>query len=380
MRGAIIALILHVSIAHSQPKHVPLFVSNGVFVKDTAIAQVLDVWQRYLDSQPDSIYDNPYWNTAEKRRYRQFDLSSDLFYPNLYIAMSTYKPTVLSITSDGPYYKIRTLYSTVTEDTFADPLEIQDVYAKRDGNEFKLYNSLGVKTQSWEHQTIGSITFIYPPYHKCDRGLAVKMSSFADSLARLADTLPIQIDFYFANRLDELKRARGLDYVMGEGNAGGSEGQCWPEERIVFGAGANEWYPHEFVHAYFTKFHNSYFNEGVATMLGGSRGSSLGELIRHGDSLVRHNLGIRFDSLLLHPWQANLDYKTGADYLVGGLLVRMVYDKGGWTLVKQLSKYQWGPNELMRAMKDVFAVSENQYDGFIKEKIREYALKKQNEY
>lgn len=376
MRWASFVLIFWASVCSGQMKPVPVFVSNGVFVRDTTIAHVLDVWEHYLGSRPDSSYDNPYWNSEEKKRYPVFDLASDVLYPSLYILMHTYKPTVLSISQQGVYYKIRTLYSAESDSGFADPVEIEEVYAKREEGGFKLYNALPINTTSWKHKRIGSINFIFPPYHTFDRALAAKMSLFADSVASILNEAPIPVDFYFANTLDELMKARGLDYRMGEGNSTAVGGHAWPEDRMLFGAGTNEWYPHELVHIYFNPKYpksNEYFAEGIAVLLGGTRGRTLHELICHADSLLRSNPSIRFDSLLHSPGNDALDYTTGAHYLVGGLLMKMAFDKGGWPLCKRLLTYGDGPDEVLKAVEDIFGDEPKDFDSFIKKEIHYYA-------
>ena len=361
-----------------QNKRVDVFVSNGVFTADSTISTVLKTWEGYLNSRPDNTYDNPYWNADEKQRYKTFDLSSEVFYPSLYLLMQNYKPTVLSISEVKPYYKIRTIYSSIADSNFADPLAIQEVYAKRENGIFKLYNALPIRTKTWRHETIGSVTFIFPAYHRFNRELAKRMSHFADSLSVLTETEPIPVDFYFADSYDELMKARGLDFQMGEGNASGVSGLSWTDNRIIFGAGTNEWYPHELVHIYFSprypKMH-SYFSEGIATMLGGTRGMSLAQLIDHADTLLKTDTTIRFDSLL-YSWNTNLDYITGAPYLVGGLLIKMALDQGGWPLVKKLLvNYDNTPKGLLQAVKDTFNVRREDYDHFIKQKISEYSAK-----
>jgi hypothetical protein len=270
------------------------------------------------------------------------------------------------------------MYASISDSNFADPLAIQEVYAKRGNGAFKLYNALPIRTKTWRHETIGSVTFIFPSYHRFNRELAKRMSLFADSLSDLAETKPIPVDFYFADSYDELMKARGLDYYLGEGNASGTSGQSWTDNQIIFGAGTNEWYPHELVHIYFCprypKMH-PYFSEGIATMLGGTRGMSLTQLIRHADTLLRADTSIRFDSLL-YSWNINLDYVTGAPYLVGGLLSKMALDMGGWPLVKKLLiNYDNSPDGLLQAVKDTFNVRREDYDHFIKQKISEYSVK-----
>src|ERR1700759_1703466 len=76
------------------------------------IKEVAALWINYLNSKPDSLYDNPYWNNAEKIKYKRFDFSTPYLYklPSKQL-LNYYKPTILSIEKEGEYYEIRTLFS-----------------------------------------------------------------------------------------------------------------------------------------------------------------------------------------------------------------------------------------------------------------------------
>ncbi len=373
----LVSLLLIASPLFGQHRHVEVFVSNGVFKRDSTISEVLETWKSYLNSRPDSEYNNPFWNDAEKSRYMKFDLAKDIFSPNLYALMAGYKPTVMSITDEKPFYKIRTLFASADDSGFADPLAIEEVYAKREGRNFKLFNALPVNTREWSHKTIGSITYIFPPYHTFNDALAKKMSRFADSLSLITQIPSIPVDFYLADSYDELAKARGLDFQMGEGNVRLPSGHAEPDNRIIYGSGINEYYPHELVHVYFGPLYpkaHAYFSEGIATELGGSHGLSLKQLLRRGDSLLTQKPSIHFDSLL-YRFDDQLDYITSATYLVGGLLCQMALDKGSWPLIRRLMKYDNSPESLFKAVDDTFGVKRQDYDLFIKQKISEYAKK-----
>lgn len=45
------------------------------------IEEIATLWTNYLNSQPDQITDNPFWNEEEKALYSDFDLLRNLLYP-----------------------------------------------------------------------------------------------------------------------------------------------------------------------------------------------------------------------------------------------------------------------------------------------------------
>ena len=104
------------------------------------------------------------------------------------------------------------------------------------------------------------------------------MNAFVDSLTTIWNVRPVPTEFYLADDQSDIMRMRGFDFYVGEGYNRGIGGVADITNRMVFGAGQNEFYPHEFVHIYvnplFPKAHN-YFLEGYAALLGGSRGHDL---------------------------------------------------------------------------------------------------------
>jgi hypothetical protein len=362
----------------AQSKGADVLISNGVFLQEPEIKEVCDLWQNYLHSNPDSLYDNPHWNTAEKRQFKNFDLLTQTEIQSIYIYLHYYKPTILSITPEGKYYRIRTLFAMTSDSGFSDPIAITNVYAKRDSGSFRLYNSLPIVTHSWQHHTIGEITFICPPSHTFDEKKARKLSSFVSNMAKELGMPPKPCQYYFANSVDELFHAQGLDYYIGEGNKIAPAGFSDVKNAILYGGGSDEWYPHEFVHLYAMPKYpkaDSYFQEGLAVLLGGSHGHSIDWHIRHADSLLTARKDFNIDSALADSWRfANLDYLTGSEYLFGGLLCKMTMEKGGWPLVKNMMSYGPKPEDgRFKVLNDFFGVERKDSAAFLRKKISDYA-------
>ena len=77
--------------------------------------EIMELWENYLGSQPDSLYDNPFWNSEEKAAYEQFDVLAEYFSPSTYMG---FPARVLSI-SHSPatnHYTIKSMLSYCQED------------------------------------------------------------------------------------------------------------------------------------------------------------------------------------------------------------------------------------------------------------------------
>ena len=366
----------------SQSPHqgIPVFVNNGVFVDDPQVARVVKLYQDYLNSNPDSVYDNPYWNSEEKSRYAIFDLLNiGQVKPSLYKAARAYKPTILSVAQEGDHWRIRTMFASQVDSGFCSPLAITDVLAKEERGGLKLFNVITLNTESWQHHKLGSINFICPPEYPFDQLKAEKLLRFIDSLSTLWNIQPIDVDYYYADRLDQVEQAKGYVYFMGYGNADKPSGRADPKNRIVYSGGLGEFFPHEFVHIYlYPRYPNahSYFHEGYATLLGGSRGASLSELLKNADRYLKVHPDFNIDSLFkLDDPGANLDYTTGAHYAFGGLFCKLAEEKGGFVALKKLFTYPDTSDGFFQALYDTFDVKKGEVGKWVREKVSEYAAK-----
>jgi len=375
LKFAALSIFLSVS-AFGQMKDMNVVVSHGVYLGDPIINEVNNFWVNYLNSRPDSIYNNPAWNAGEKQRYVKCDLlNSWLLAP--YDMMSEYKPTVLGIYPEGEYYKIRTMFSRQTGEGFSDPVAITDIYAKKNGSSFELYNALKINTEKWQHHTVGSITFISPAYHTFDKEAAERLNRFVDSVAKNLGQKTKHVDYYYADTFEELTRARGFAYIKGEGNATHPQGYSEVYNSIVTASGAGEWYPHEFVHIYaFAPYKSAdvMLHEGLATYLGGSHDHSLNWLARRADSVLRVWDDISIDTIFADTRNIAIDYEVGSNYLLGGIIVKEAFEKGGWDLVKKMMSNGPGiAKGRYAALKDLFGVEAKDAGTFLRSKISEYA-------
>lgn len=359
-----------------QQAHVRLYLAPAIDTSNAEVSQVIQLWSDYLNSNPDSLYDNPHWLSAEKFRYKKFDfLNSVYFNPSLYYFLARNKPTVMSVFQADSGYVIRTLLASQTDSGFCRPFCITRVFAKKEDGVFRLCNILPVNTKSWQKEIVGNITFIFPPAHSFNPPLADRMNSFVDSLADIWNIKPFPTEFYLANDLGELMTIRGFDFYVGESYNRGTGGLTDVANRIVYGAGQNEWYPHEFVHVYinplFPNAHH-YFLEGYAALLGGSKGHELSWHMKRIQQHLEEHRDLDLNNLLAFR---HFDAQTDPQYVFGGLLCRLALDKGGLPMLKRLLSFGSEENDFYKAIESVFGVKQQQLNQFIRTTLAEYATR-----
>ncbi len=362
-------IISSVRLSFGQTQKIKVFINPGIDSNNLQIHSIIKTWEAYLNSNPDSSYDNPYWLQSEIKKYKSFDLLNHAwFYPSLYYLMQYFKPSILSISEKKDFYVIRTIFanSPKADSGSIQTLAITNVAVVYHNGQFKLCNILPFNTTNWRKEKIDSISFIFPQSHKFNRGLAERLNNFVDSLTAIWK-IPIKpIEYYFADDFDVVAKSLGLDYRMGEGNQIKPKGFTDIKNSIVYAGGSNEWYPHEFVHIYINPLFpnsNEYFLEGYATLMGGSGGKSFEWHIKNVNNYLK--MHSEMDALNY----TGLDNFIGPEYIIGALLCKLALDKGGIDFLKRLMGYGKKEEDLYKAIKDIFNVNKDDVNNFIRNEI-----------
>lgn len=309
---------------------IPFAVSNRVDTNDAEIRKVIELYANYLNSEPEKIYDNPYWNAKEKAAYKDFDFSrSSLFQSFTAKKLQTYYPPfVLSVEREGKKYSIRVLYSSNTTDSRyigSKVWAIHKLYALRENNRWVLENCLPNITASWEQTNSGIINYIYPSYFKFSNIQANKAEYFCKKLIERFNPSYSgkSFNFYITSTVDEMGALENFDYYF----AGVTTGKS--KEGMIFTAKANEFYPHEFVHQLLpnNSKRSKIIEEGLATYLGTKENQSeYVNLMNNLSSDLRTNKSINFHSIFSSQLQFN-GYQIA--YPAGAGICELVYSRKG---------------------------------------------------
>lgn len=328
----------------------------------TEIKQVAILWINYLISEPDKIYDNPYWNEEEKKMYKDFDLSRSLLYqfPSGQL-LRHFKPKILSIEKEGDYYGIRTIYSgDGLEGQYrkSDPWTIQKIYAVRENNQWKLKNSLPIVTATWDKKTVGKITFIYPPNYKFSQELAEKANKFCNQVKnefRFPEWGPF--DFYITQSGDELGRLLNFDFFF----SGYTTGIGLNEKRMLLSGKGSEYYPHEFIHLIVPEFdRHRLIEEGFATWKGGQGGKTFEESAKLLANELFKNDTVTFSDVLNKKW----GWQYSAFYTTGAVFCHSAYERGGVELVNELLRIPNDSEKLIEKLCLIYDIEQKNFDGF----------------
>lgn len=370
----ILIMFLNLSVfSFSQKNTSYVNIHSRVDTTNREINEVTNLFINYLQSQPDSIYNNPFWNNQEKIKYPSFDFSIPYLYqfPSKHL-LRYYQPTILSIEKEGDNYCIRTIFSAdglQGEYRKSNPWCITKLYAVKENNEWKLRNTISVITEKWKKKIIGKITFIYPTEHVFNKELAIKADQFCNDIAikfQFTDWQPF--DFYITKSGDELGKLLNFDFYF----AGYTTGVSIIENRILLTGLDSEFYPHEFLHLILPKYNRHWMiEEGFATWQGGANGKTFNELAIHLANEVCKNDTVTFKDVLNKKW----GHQHTAFYISGAVFCNLIYDKGGLPLIKKLLETSNNDEILIEKICNLLKIKKEDLNSFWRSEILKFKNK-----
>lgn len=337
-------------------------------IVDTADAEtkkVMMLFENYLASNPQNKEKNAFWNIEEQQKHKNYDFLESEFQPSLYMGFPVH---VLSVKFRNEICQIKAQFSYCKEDGSPYVLAIANYFAKMENGEFKLFNALTVNKQDWNYTTVGVVDFYYPTYHKFDHQKAQKLNDFIHEICKNFGVKPKPFEYYLADDYDEIQALKGLDYYIGMGGQSKPSGKATDDK--VYCGGLGEYYPHEVFHVQIDEhFPNKHFwvSEGVATLLGGSRGKSLDWHINRTNIYLQKHPEIDLDDMLK---LTNLDGETAYHYVLGGLIAKKILDKGGWSLLKEFMSSGKTDQDYYSAIEKHLGVNKSELNDYVREQLQ----------
>lgn len=332
---------------------------------NTETKEIMQLFENYLASDPNKKEKNLFWNSQEQETYENYDFLKTEFQPSLYMGFPAH---VLSIKKQQDAYAIKVQYGQNKKDQSPYVLAIANYMAKKENGAFKLYNMLNFNKKKWQCTAVGIVDFYYPSYHNFDYQKAEKLNDFITEICKIFKVTPKPFEYYFANDFDEIQELKGLDYYLGEG------GTVWPSggasEDKVYSGGLGEYYPHEVFHvqidAVYPNKHN-WVSEGIATLLGGSRGKSLQWHIHRTNDYLQEHPQIDLSNMLQ---LTNVDNRTAYRYVLGGLIAKKIKDKGDWPLLKAFMTSGTTDADYYKAIYQYLGVSRSELNSYLRKQLK----------
>jgi len=333
---------------------------------DSEVKLVMKLFEDYITSKSEYANENPFWNQQEQKQHKDYDFLESEFQPSLYMGFPVH---VLSIKSKDNVFEIKAQFGMCQENQELYVLAIVNYYAKKENGKYKLYNALSINREKWNHRRVGYIDFYYPLYHKFNKTKAKKLNEFIGEISDNFDVKPIPIEYYFADDFDEVQELKGVDYYIGMGGEIKPSGRAGGDK--VYSGGMEEYYPHEVFHVQIdAHYPDKYYwvSEGLATLLGGSRGKPLEWHLKRTNEYLERHPEVDLNNLLE---LVNLDEYTDYHYSLGGLIVKLIYEKGGWKMVKEFMRSGNSEENYYLAIEKHLGVKRDALNAYLRKKLKE---------
>ena len=334
------------------------------------INEPLQLWLNFLKSKDDKK-GSQYWNSKEVKQYSDstyFQLKDlDYFDDGKIIKTLNQGTTVLSITKKDTLYKITSMLRFKVNDSVSTTPFLFHVYAsiEKESGLLKLYNPFPINQKlMMQEKSFENIHYVFPKYHEFNKSLAKEQTrkiAFVEKEFNLKLNYPT---FIFTNNRSELYRLLGYDFNFQDMGDEKPFGHAFDQYNYVYACGNGEYFPHELIHLMINptwpKAHG-WFIEGFATYFGESRGKSLDWHLNNFKNYYLAHPTEDYSDLLS---KRNIDDISDFRYVIGGLFVKLAYEKGGAEAVKRLMTFEDNDTGFYKALEMVLGIKKEGINQF----------------
>ncbi|SOE23808.1 hypothetical protein SAMN06298216_4189 [Spirosomataceae bacterium TFI 002] len=361
--------------AQDDSNKLSLLVSSRVDTTSSDVRSIINLYESYYASKPDSIYDNPFWNKKEKELYEDFDFSRVSIFQggmNANLLFKYFSPFVMSVEPIGEKYQIRVLFSSATTDPkYAGSKVwcIQKLNAIKENQRWVLENLIVDITSKWNAKKLDYFNYIFPPNHEFNEVEAQLGKSYCDEIIRRFNpNYNGSFNYYVTSSKDDMGLLENFDYYF----VGITSGKA--REGMILTANGNENYPHEFVHKLLpiNSQRGQVIEEGLAVYLGTKQNQQEYEKLmsKLAFDLNKKSDKVNFKSVLSQAVTYN-GYQTA--YPTGAGICELVHELRGDNGLSQLLHADTsGYQEILEAACSITMLTENELEAKWETTIQKY--------
>ena len=351
--------------------------NSAIDTVDLENKAVVELWNNYLNSNPDSLYDNPYWNSEEKRKYKSYDLlkSEGFISPSLYYWAKSDQNIILSISKKGDHMLLKSMFYRPIAKGEITIMAIVNVVAKRENNTWVLYNYLPYHSSGWTHKKAGTIRYVYHRRHDFNAKKAKSANEFLRNLISIFDLRIPELTYYIAPDCDGIHNLKGFDYVFTMG-ALDVCGFYDPINHIIYSTShGGENNQHEIVHVINDRFPNAHglLLAGIAAYWGGDNanfGKPLAYHLKRVDEYLVQHQDIDLNEFTEFY---SIDSKTNPQYVIGAVICDEALRKGGMEKLKKMLNAGSTDEELIETIHKELGIAPTDLNSFFRSRISELA-------
>lgn len=359
------------------PDNIEISISGRVDTSNTNINSIYRLFKNYLQTRPDSIRANPYWNAQEQEK--KLDGNIALFYTPFYnlganpkTIFSIWKPFVLSIEPKSKEKYLLRVALIKDQEAPDKILTILNLNAILENGSWVLQNTIHDYMNSWNKKSYKYLKYIYPNSYNFNEELAYASIKYCDSIRTILNINQVDTFTYFiCDNTDEMGLLFGYEFYYLNYTTGLTV--KWRKE--IYSSKKSEFYPHEFMHMLFSSINNDSINyiieEGLACYLGELHTEKYKtQIINLSKDYIQNRPSYTFDNLLTNSTDWN-GYQTA--YPTGSILAEIVFEKSGYNgLRKLIESNTKSRDNIYKSLKEITKLNKTQLEKEFRKRLISY--------
>ncbi|MBT8180509.1 MAG: hypothetical protein KJO53_02860 [Eudoraea sp.] len=389
-----LTFLLFLQIGYSQTEHKELKSNSKIefFIDDEVINAegeaeklIIELWKNYLLEGKFQDTQSPYWSFDNMKVPDEYLWAVGV--QNLNSRKYKVQCKIIGVfPAENDHYSLKSAFTHIDSKGEIHLNTITSVYAKKFDGNYLLISSAEYYKSVLEHHKVGNINYYVHPFHEYNAEEATKMNEFNAFLAKEFDVEPLEIDYFVANNARDIVDVWGYEYVKRMYIPNQTGGVASIQNKLIYSGNNSEYYPHELVHLYtfeiFPKDYHFWIGEGIATFYGGSGGYSLDWHLEKLRVFLEENPDYDLSDIdKLDTEIPNGEYKTDFRYVIGGFLIKKVYEKHGVEglldalqveggNVKEFHKSGGSNKAFFNFLNEKLGIEKNDFGAYIKTEIK----------
>ena len=208
---------------------------------------------------------------------------------------------------------------------------------------------------------------------------AFKLVAFNKEISQKFNLPLLSFSYVVTSNTIEAYKTLGFDfigeqYVPNQSYSGFTE----PVGKMIVAGNNSEYYPHEVVHLYIQSYSEKeeisaryvWFDEGIATLFGGSKGLPLTWHLKELDTYLSQNPTTDINDISKLMSVPNGKYMTEYNYAIGGLICKLIYEKKGINGLFELLKSGSTDADFYKVIENNFNVKKQDFGAFIRAELK----------
>ncbi|MGB5646884.1 hypothetical protein [Muriicola sp.] len=366
--------------------NVKFFVGSEVMnAEDQAEKRIIQLWKDYLLEGKFQDDQSPYWSFDNMKIPDEYLWAVGV--QNLNSREYKVQCKIIGVfPAENDFYALKSAFTHIDDKGEIHLDTIVSIYAKKFDNKYLLISSAEYYKSVLEHHKVGNINYYVHPFHKFNLDEANKMNEFNVFLAQEFNVEPMEFDYFVANNARDIVDIWGYEYMKKMYIPVQTGGVASVQNKLIYAGNNSEYYPHELVHLYtfdlLPKDYHFWIGEGIATFYGGSGGYSLDWHIDKLRIFLANNPDIDLSDLdNLDKEIPNGEHKTDFRYVIGGFLMKKIYEKYGVDgffealqveggNVKEFYKSNGTNDSFFDFIDKKLGIDKNEFDSYIKKELK----------